>query len=76
MKVKAVYYLKTLPTKMAVVLPDGTARITNITPFRVVKDTELEPLLALENSTYRKYMLVDELPEYAYGPYGFEKIEA
>lgn len=73
MKIKAAYYLRNLPTKIAIVLPDGRAQITNLTPFRVVTEDELEDLVALSNPAYRRAMLQDEIPDYAIAGYGFEK---
>lgn len=75
MKIKAAYYLRALPTKIAVVLPDDRAMIADLTPSRVVTEAELKDLEAFHSSARRAAMLVDEIPEYAYSMYGFERAD-
>jgi len=74
MKIKAAYYLRNLPNKIAVVLPDDRAMITDLA-FRVVTEDELKPLAALEQPAYRRAMLVDEIPDYNLRFYGFEIVD-
>lgn len=75
MKIKAAYYLRNLPTKIAVVLPDGRALITNLTPFRQITEDELSTLAAFEQPAYRRAMLVDKIPDYTLRFYGLEITE-
>lgn len=72
MKIKAAYYLRTLPDKIAVVLPDDRAMITDLAPFRAVTEDELAPLAALDQPAYRRAMLGDKVPDYALRFYGLE----
>lgn len=74
-KVKAAFYLRNLPTKVAIVLPDGQAKITNLVPFRMISENELHDLAVLNYPAYRGAFLRDEIPEYIYRFYGLEKVE-
>lgn len=74
MKIKAAYYLRNMPTKIAVVLPDNRAMITNLAP-KIVTENDLSTLAMLEQPAYRRAALVDEMPEYNFIVYGFEKVK-
>ena len=75
LKVIAAYYMRSLPTKLAVILPDGSARITDLTPYRPVSESELSELPVFRNPAYRRTMLTDKMPEYLFRFYGFTKAE-
>lgn len=73
MKIKECYYLRPYPHDIAVVFPDGSAKVTPLSPFRTVREDEFRSLFGLDNLTYREKMLQDKVPEYIWRFYGFEK---
>lgn len=74
MIIKAAYYLKSTPTKIAIILPDDTVKVTDLAPYRKVTTDELETFAALDQAAYRKHMLVDAIPDYLLRFYGLSKI--
>ena len=76
MKVLAAYYLPGLIWQMAIVLPDGRAKIANHTPMRHLTEKDLRDMAALNNSAYRRAVLTpeNEILDAVYSLYGLEKI--
>ena len=57
MKVLGAYYPPGLIWQMAIVLPDGRAKIANHTPMRHLTEKDLRDMAALNNSAYRRAVL-------------------
>lgn len=75
MVIKSAYYLRNLPTRIAVVLPDGSVKVTALTPFRRVIKSELAPMPVMDSPVVRRELLRDEIPQYIWPAYGFEREE-
>ena len=73
MLIKDAFYLRQMPTQIAIVLTDDRVMHTSITPFRQIDASELHPLIAMQNPVVRKNMLTDRVPEYILRFYGLEK---
>lgn len=73
MKVKCAYYIPQLPTKIAITLLDGRTLITNIGPWRAIKEEELEPLFGIESGVMKPENF-DEFMPFVYTFYGLEKV--
>ena len=54
MKVKAAYYLQSLPGKIAVILPDGSAKAFDQSPLREISAADLSDLAVLHQPAYLK----------------------
>ena len=75
MIIKAAYYLRQMPTQIAIVLPNGAIMHTNLSPFRAIQENELSTLKAAENQVVRKNILVDRIPPYVLRFYGLEEVQ-
>lgn len=75
MEIKKAYYLRELPGKIAVVLPDGKTRITNCSPYRMVSESELEALYAFECGSWKPEKVGDPMPDYELKFYGFRSMQ-
>lgn len=73
--IKAAYYLRNLPTMIAIVLPDDAVKVADLTPFRNIKETEMRNLAVFDLfPACRKEMLKDEIPDYVLRFYGLKKL--
>ena len=66
MKIKNAWYHKQLTFKIVLEFPDGTIRMTDTAPFRIITEKELEPL------AYWNPAGGDEIPNYILRFYGLE----
>lgn len=73
LRVKGAYYIDSLPEQLAIVLPDGSARLTALAPFRPIQASELREAAALNNSICRAQLLQHEIMDCVYRFYGLEK---
>lgn len=73
LRVKGAYYIDSLPKQLAIVLPDGSARLTDLAPFRPIQASELREADALNNPICRAQMLQREIMDCVYRFYGLEK---
>ena len=74
LNVKGAYYIDSLPTQIAIVLPDGSARLTDLSPFRQIEATELQEAAALNDPAIRAQMLQREIMDCVYRFYGLTKV--
>ncbi len=75
MKIKAGYYIRQLPTKIAVTLLDGTTKIADAAPVRHISAEDLTTLPAIESGVW-KPKFFDEWPQFVYALYGLEKVDS
>lgn len=76
MKIKAAYYIRQLPTKIAVTTVEGRTMITDLVPARKVKPEELESLPAFDNGIWKPEKVCDPIPQYSWlALYGFTLAE-
>ena len=72
MKIKAAYYLKRFPTKIAIQTTDGSIKLADLTPFRIIREDELTPALEYDISSTWKNTAKDPIPDYILRLYGLE----
>lgn len=67
MIIKAAYYPHQLPTKIVLELPDGSYKMTDLSPFRAVTEDELAPV------AFFRPVMGDEIPDYTLRLYFLSK---
>ena len=67
MIVKNAYYPKSMPTKIVIETLDGAYCATNLTPFRVITEAELEKLAIFTPA------MGDEIPDHTLKFYGLDR---
>lgn len=73
LRVKGAYYIDNLPKQLAIVLPDGSAKLTALAPFRHIQASELREAAGLNNPVVHAQMLHNEIMDCVYRFYGLEK---
>ena len=73
LKVKAAYFIRQIPSLIAVQMPDGMVLVTERDPFRAIKKDELLVLPAVTSGFWNVTKNGKELPLSQYAFYGLEK---
>lgn len=68
MKIENAYYMKQMPTRIAIKLKDGTLKHASLIPFRQITENDLKPLIGYYNIDN-----ADSIPDYTLKFYGLDK---
>jgi hypothetical protein len=69
MLINGAWYINELPNDIVLELPNGALKHTELTPFRYVKETDLNPY----NGYHPRKIKGQPVPDYLYPFYGLEK---